>query len=708
MTERALPAADAKVGAKIDYLAKRLGRLLAPLGFQRQGRRLQARTGEGPQSHWQLVQLQAGPWNEGPRGVFYVNLALQFPAIERVLAQREGQAWRLERIDTPDEASGHLRQRLEALLHDAEPQHALAGSEIRIGADTDLARLADQLEAACRDTALPWLQQHGRLEALRDFTGSLLTADIPVRIAAAVALGDLAGASRLVAAHTARWGTFHAAALAELRRWLQALGVDGSALPAAPVPRPPSPGRQQREAREQAESQALAEQACALVATGQTATLASAWLAEYRAQRRRDPAPLTGLAVGQRIAALPAPERERVLLDLLALLTAAEASAQRHPVHVDADAFRLDDGIRPLLTALLTTLPAASAAHCLGVVEAITALLPRLQQDLITATYPWGLAELVPWLCQVGQPHHARLAPAVAACLARLSELIPARHAEVEAALAAERQQPLDPASPLYEAQREARERLAELQAQAPPVDPADVQRRLREYPEQALAAEDKHAIIRWRQWLQRDPVTGALPLVLEPDDWGGPWNLAWGDAPAALRQAAAPLLQPWLEGLDAKPGARWQKALRAAIVSFDPAQVYAWRAWLLQRLQALPDTQGRTEWATTGARPGVGARLGERSESMLIGLLWWTALDAGFSPEQRAAAWRRVADAAWLRLKDVGARAPAVGGLALRLLAGLGGEARAHVEACSRAKGAKQLAKAAQRALADPAVPLG
>src|SRR3990167_6361683 len=90
------PEPEDKAGAKIDYLVKRLGQVLAPQGFKRQARSLLREQGEGLQRHWQIVNLQAGKWNEGPRGEFFVNLALQFPAIERAQAQRPSQAWRLE------------------------------------------------------------------------------------------------------------------------------------------------------------------------------------------------------------------------------------------------------------------------------------------------------------------------------------------------------------------------------------------------------------------------------------------------------------------------------------------------------------------------------------------------------------------------------------------------------------------------------------
>lgn len=58
----------------------------------------------------------------------------------------------------------------------------------------------------------------------------------------------------------------------------------------------------------------------------------------------------------------------------------------------------------------------------------------------------------------------------------------------------------------------------------------------------------------------------------------------------------------------------------------------------------------------------------------------------------------------AWQRRPDVGVRALSVGGLVLRMSAGLGGAARQRVTALADARGAPaQLKQAVQRALKDP-----
>jgi len=649
------------------------------------------------QRHWQILNLQAGQWNEGPRGEFFVNLALQFPAIEQLQAQRPGQAWRLQQLEQVDEANGHLRERLDAVL---PAGHPLARPEFKLGRDTDLPALAGQFEDVLQAHVLPWFQGHAGLEALRDFQGSLIAADIPLRITAALALQDRAGAERLLAAHPGRWQNLNARFVQEWRDWLDSLGLDTTALAPACAPRPPDAWTQRQQAREEAERAAHQQQSESLMAALDPQApapdaLVAAWTAEWQARWREDPKALKDLDSGARIAALEPPRREAVLLALLQGLAARELGAHRHPIQADPKDFEGDEAAAALLKALLPQLGPLQQPEPLC--AALQQLQTRLQQDLVTAQYPWGFATLAAWLER--QPRSAALLQGLAAWLDQLPHTVLARWDATEAALATARAQPLNPNRPLDEFLKDSRERRDEREAQAAPVDLADVRRRLRAYPEQSLAAADKAAVRSWRRWLRRDAVTGLLPVQFEPDDFGAPAQAAWDSAAPALRAAAAALIQQWLEGVPTKPSPRWLRELRSAIAGFEPSQLPAWRHWVHARLAAFPHSSGRTEWATTGARPGVGARLGECSQDLLLGLLWWSALD----PVLHEAPWQVVATAAFERLPEVGVRAPAVGALALRLLAGRGGAAAEWVAAQAKTPGAKQLAKAAEKALAEP-----
>jgi hypothetical protein len=122
-----------------------------------------------------------------------------------------------------------------------------------------------------------------------------------------------------------------------------------------------------------------------------------------------------------------------------------------------------------------------------------------------------------------------------------------------------------------------------------------------------------------------------------------------------------------------------------------------------MERLRAYAHHSGQTEWATTRMRRGVGAVLGEDSETLLVGLMLWSWADPGLADDAVALVWQSLTEAAWQRIPEHGARSPGIGKLGLSLLAGLGGSARDVVQACAADKAQKQRAKAAAQALADP-----
>jgi hypothetical protein len=703
-----IPRAEDKVGLKIDYLAKRLALVLAPQGFKRQGRTLLAQAGQGLEQHWRIVHLQAGQWNEGPRGEFYVNLALQFPALTRMRAQQPRCEWMLDQVDKPDFAAGQMRERLESLLHKLPAGQPHAAVNTKIGRDTDLEQMADAVDAAMFEVGWPWLRAHASLKAVADYDDSLIVCDVPTRIAAAVAIGDLDAAQRVLDARAGYFSGWTASNLAALRTWLAGLGLDMSVLPTQPAPRKPSAYDEKRKAEERAEeaaheAEAAAAQAKIDAGAPEPALVAQAWVAEYRARWRKEPAPLTDLPTGVRVAALAAEQREAVLVALMQQLVAAESTAHRDPLKPDPDEFELDETVRRIVPALLPTIGDALASTQQAVLDAMHALAGRIQPDLVTSAFPWPFVALVKWLERSSASRRALLKPAVRAWLDAFGRGVVARWQQTSKALKTAHAEPIDPNHPMAEFLLEARERNAEIMAQAPPVDDAEVLRRLSEYPEQALAGDDKRAVRSLRRWLLRDEASGALPVAFDVDDWGGPSQAAWDVTDPDLRRALTPVLQGWMEGVDAKPSQRWLRELNARIAALDAPLAPSWRDWMFERLHAFEHTSGRTEWATTGVRPGVGAKLGEASESLLMGVLWWAWCDAGIERDTLAATVRRVAEAAWLKLPEAGARAPVVGGLALRMLAGLGVAHRDELAARAAVKGAKQMKQAAERALADP-----
>lgn len=695
------PGPDDKAGLKIDYLAKRLGQALTPQGFKRKARKLLREVGEGPDRHWQIINLQSGEHNAGAMGEFYVNLAVQFPAIQRVEAARPGHAWLQDLLDKVGEEHGQLRERLQSLLPEG---HRLAGSEIRVGVGEDLPALADALIDATQQQALPWFDRHAGVAAVRDFDGSLLVADVDVRIAAALALHDQAAAKRLLEKHQPRWASVQPSYVEALRQWLQPLGVDCSALPAPGAPPKQDRWTLRREQEAAADEARQAAHAAQLMSgldadSPDPARLAEAWLAQWQARWRDDPKPLVDLSVGVRLAAWDASGREAVLLALLQGLAAREAQARRDPIHHSPEEFEPDHAVAVLLASLIPTLDAPRRVSELF--DLLAALQTRLQTDTITAHYPWGFAKLALWLTK--QPHSDAqggvIRQGMLAWLHGLSVLMPARFQAVEQALDARYRRPLNPNVFDHAAQLE--EQIA-YQAEVVKRNTPATLARLGAYPEQSLATDDKAAVRAMRRWLRCDPVTGRLPVHCEADDWGGPTLAAWQQLPPALRAALEPLLQSWMDaGVDAKP--RVLAALRLQVAAL-PADLRApWQHWVMDRLRAYEHHSGRTEWATTRMRRGVGAVLGEDSESLLLGLMLWSWADPGLSDDAVAIVWRSLAEAAWQRIPEHGARSPGVGKLGLRLLAGLGGTAHDVVQAFAADKAQKPRAKATAQALAEP-----
>ncbi len=703
--QSAAPGADDKIGKKIDHIAKRLGAALAPRGFACQARTLYGQQGQGVQRCWQIVNLQGNKWNAGSTGSFYVNVALQFPAIHELLGRMPGQEWRLAGADRPEEAAGQLRERVENLLPAGFAQRwpALASlakdGRVQIDRGTDLDGLAAELSEALQSAALPWMQERSRLDCLygpeANHAGGLACADALTRVAAAALLEDREAGNRLVAARPEGLTRFVGDKRAQLCQWLSSLGLDDTPLREAPPPEPLVDRYFARKAeQERAAGAAKAAEAAAFQAAEgdwqrRLPEFAGAWRAEHESRWRQEPHPLQDLALGRWLAAQTDAVRLQVVLELLRPLAARTGTT------ADVD---VDSTVSALCAPLLPTLASASEDDGRAVFAVMEPLVDRFDAGLVTVGYAWPFKPLVAWLDEVGVPHRAALKPAVQRWLDVWSEAMLRRHEEQSRQIDEWLNKPLDPSDPLYDVRQRSREEMLARQA-AHPIDPADVRRRLREYPEQSLNAADREAVKRLRRWLLRDPATDKVPFAFDADDWGRQTRAAVDALPSGRREALMPLLDWLAEGVASKPTQRWFKQLdqhRAALAPAGP-----WAGWLCDRLAEFEHTEGRTEWATTGARPGVGARLGEASEAVLLGWMWWAqrehAAGAGAAYED---ALQRVAQAAWAQLPEIGARAAGVGTLALQLLAA-SESGREWVRRFGAGSKKKQLKRAVDQALA-------
>ncbi len=255
------PGASDSAGKKIDWLAASLARALAPHGFARKGRTLVAGHGEGVQRRWHIVNLQSGKWNTGPSGTCYVNLAVQFPAAIEVLARRPGCEWMLEHAQTPDDAMGQCRERLERLDETAPAVQRAISDGHDVGPSADLPALAARLEALMLGSGLAWLARHDSLQALRDAAFGTVRGDIDAQLAAALVLSDFDGAARLIERRREAYERWTVDGLDKTRQWLSQWPVDLSALPSQPLPRPSDAWQEKREQAERDENAAHEAQA---------------------------------------------------------------------------------------------------------------------------------------------------------------------------------------------------------------------------------------------------------------------------------------------------------------------------------------------------------------------------------------------------------------------------------------------------------------
>jgi hypothetical protein len=183
MADKPTPAADAKIGAKIDWIAATLHEgVLKATGFRKQARTFWRESGSGAEQVRVVLNLQGNKWNEGSKGSFCVNLGVHFPAITRELAALEEEThlrdWWLAQADSRDEASCTIRLRLPDVLPEALPQ-PLPGDWPQglrhdidywfpIDPHRDLARTATWVQRLVAEHALPWFERNADLAAFVD------------------------------------------------------------------------------------------------------------------------------------------------------------------------------------------------------------------------------------------------------------------------------------------------------------------------------------------------------------------------------------------------------------------------------------------------------------------------------------------------------------------------------------------------------------
>jgi hypothetical protein len=654
-----LPPPEAKVGRKIDYLARAwIGPALLPLGFRRSQRtfhRLLVRDGR---EAVQVVNLQlVSP--AGPAGEIYVNLAIELPALVRLVSEIPQYAWWLARLGKMDEESWALQTRLRHALP-AEPadwwlpeMREPHDAAFLVRPDEDLPRLGASLARAVGQYGVSWLNEHSSLEAvwMPPGPGPLPGRGECARLAAGILLGHRAEAAALFAERADRLAA-SPEHFAEVRAWALRRGLAVGAVAYRERVHAEPLGLRVRKAEIEDRRARLRDAVRAFLADPRPVAerlpeTLTAFLAESRLAS--GPARLEATEVGRRV--LSAPDDTRRALVLAALEALVDAPLRMEDIHpqIWGAHYVHDHHWGVLVTELLRGRLPCTEAFARDLLVALDALAGRFAEEELTGrrAYHYPFAAVVAYVSRRAAPWHDALRPEAWRLLHRITAVMVRRLDDLHEAAA--REAPPDP-------------RLEAL-LQRPPIDWEAARRRTAEAPEETFVARDRHAILALRRWAGRDPGDPG-PAEIEGDDWGRQLARGLAEAPEPGR---APLgeLVAWLgRGVVMSPSARWQRELTARLASIDRAVLVAWLADLLPRFA---ETGLTFELYAGRGRPGVGTFPGEVSGAVLLGLIHAAG---ALGDEALVPAVAVVLEAAWTKVPDIGVRAQSVGSACLPILA--------------------------------------
>jgi hypothetical protein len=609
------PAADAKVGAKIDFLARQLTERLQPAGFRRRSRVLFRDRGEGVHHCVQLIAFQADKWNAGSSGRFTINLGVCFPALLDLQKDLPGLEWIGQHVNPYDIAfgPGGFEGRLgDALQGERSPRWpaALKPREdfwAEIDEKTDLADLSIRIDAAIEDLALPWLAQHAALTAFgrsdpADFRGP----GPRERMLAAILQGDV----ELARAH------LHASPphrLASDEQQFDALlslarlhGVDTKDLawsnpPTAPVQQ----DRAAKVASLKSGHRALVEEFLkdGSALPGREDRFLDAWLHESAADPLADSVHRFGL--WQVLSAATAAQRRALLLRLLQRMPEQGPTVESTLVNVWATHEHYHRGAwSTLARALLDEDDGpCDRSHAAALLDALAVAAHLVNEGMMNDEFSTPLASAIRWLgghCPPAELFAAK--DAVRQLLGTIRDTTRARSRDRLSRM---------PARALLG--DTLADQLASLYT---PESIADFDRLYTESPERSFAGSDRDAILRMKRWLRADEA-GHVPLQIEADDWGTQLRAAVDELEPGLRTRITSILE-WFDASAAgKPAKRWWGDLDARRTALSDIDAVDWLGRTLPR------------FASTGLKhflsaPGFLAFPGETAERALLGLVHW------------------------------------------------------------------------------------
>lgn len=654
-----VPQSDAKIGAKIDYIAKHLEAQLKPAGFNRRARVLSRDIGVGVHHCVQLIGLQGDKWNEGSGGKFTVNLGVCFPALLDLQKRLPGLEWISQHANPYDIAfgPGGFEGRLgDALTGERLPEwpdalKARADFWAEIDPGTNLLALAESLHAAIRDLALPWLTRRSTLAAFGDSDLDGFRSPSPrVRMLAAILDGrvDLA---------QARLSSSSPHQLADSEPQLRALlalakehGLDAGEVAWSTPPAHPMVERRAAEIEllksgHVAAIQQYLQNGSSL--SGHENEFLDAWVHESAAHQFADS--VHGFRLWKLAAEATQKQRRTLLLRLLERLPepgptveSTEANVWATYPHYHRNAWH------KLASALLAhDQGPCEAAHAAALLDALSTTVTLVTEDLVNDEFKAPVSTTVKWLEQHATP--ASRFAAKAAMQRLLDAIRTATIARSHARLSR---------APSRELLGD--ELADQVAALFSPESVADFERLYTEHPERSYAGDDRDAIKQIKRWLRAD-ASGQVPLQIESDDWGLQLTDALGELDPESRGSMHAILQ-WFDGTAvAKPSKRWINELDARCAALPGAEILTWLSRTLPR------------FATTGLRhfmatPGYLAWPGETSERVLIGLVHWAGRIGGTAS---VTALEDVAAAAFTVVPDQRMRCYSVGSACLTALAG-------------------------------------
>lgn len=652
------PEPDARIGARIDFLARRLAEALKPAGFKRRSRVLFRELGESVHRCVQLIGFQGDKWNEGRWGKFTINLGVCFPALLDLQKELPGLEWIGEHVNPYDLAfgPGGFEARLgDALAGERSPRwpEALKPREdfwAEIDADTDLIDLSQRLNAAVQDLALPWLEQRSTLRAFGRRDEKAFRGPGPrERMLAAILDGDLALAgeqlrSSLPHRLASDDGQFNAL-LSLARRHGVDTGDVAWSLPAA------DPMRQRR-----AEKVDLLRVTHAAVVDeflreggglrGREDRFLDAWVHEDAARQFAESVRVFEL--WKVIDAAPRAERRALLIRLFERMPEPGPTVESTVANVWASYpnYHLSAWSRLARALLDDDDGSCDHLHAAALLRALTAVAPLVIEGMMSDEFSAPVAHAIRWLdrhcapadrCAVKDATHDLFAAVRDATVARSRQRMaqPPPAELLGAALAGQ---------------------LASLYT---PESIANFDRLYTTSPERSYASEDRDAILLLKRWLRADEA-GRVPLQIEPDDWG----IQLAEALQELDAGSRARLTSVLEWLDAsavgKPSRRWLGELDARRAALSDAEALQWLGNTLPRF-------ARTELKHFLSAPGFLALPGETSERVLLGLVHWAGR---IDTSALIPALETVARAAFTVVPDQRMRAYAVGAACLAPLA--------------------------------------